>query len=418
MRILHIIHSIDPRSGGPSHALRGLVQEQVRRGHQVSILTTNAQSAEPWMPDDQFRERMNNDPAFSGAELFIARGYGRTRPVARFTWTPQAYRWLRRRLADLDARPDIVHIHGVFSHLTTFAPRLARRFGVPYIMRPAGTFAPRCMALGRTAMKRWFTTLFVAKDLRLAAAVQATTPAEKDELREQFGLNNVVVIPHGVAGVKDAQTDAPAARRALNIPERAKVLLYLSRLTPKKRPDWVIQAASKLLSEYPDLFTIFAGPDAGAESQLAAAIASSGLNGQVKRFGFVTGDQKRQLFEAADVLVLPSQSENFGVVVVEAMAHRLPVVVTPGVASHIYVDASGCGLTVEDSVDALTDGIKKILQADKTELGQRGREYVRQHLTWIVVSEKISEVYAAIIRNQRTRRRNRSVNQQIRLTTK
>lgn len=397
LHILHIIHSIDPRSGGPSHALRGLVQEQVRRGHQVSILTTNAQSAEPWMPDDQFRDRMNSDPAFSEAELFIARGYGRTRPVARFTWTPQAYRWLRRRLADPDARPDIVHIHGVFSHLTTFAPRLARRFGVPYIMRPAGTFAPRCMALGRTAMKRWFTTLFVAKDLRLAAAVQATTPAEQNELREQFELNNVVVIPHGVAAVNDAPTDAPAARRALNIPERAKVLLYLSRLTPKKRPDWVIQAASKLLSEYPDLFTIFAGPDAGAESQLAAAIASSRLNCRVKRFGFVTGDQKRQLFEAADVLVLPSQSENFGVVVVEAMAHGLPVVVTPGVASHIYVDASGCGLTVEDSVDALTEGIKKILQADRTELGERGREYIEKHLTWFVIAEQMESLYKQML---------------------
>jgi glycosyltransferase involved in cell wall biosynthesis len=252
------------------------------------------------------------------------------------------------------------------------------------------------MALGRTAMKRWFTTLFVAKDLRLAAAVQATTPAEENELREQFGLNNVVVIPHGVAAANDAPTDAAAARRALNIPERAKVLLYLSRLTPKKRPDWIIQAASQLLSEYPDLFTIFAGPDAGAESQLAAAIASSRLNGQVKRFGFVTGEQKRQLFEAADVLVLPSQSENFGVVVVEAMAHGLPVVVTPGVASHIYVDASGCGLTVDDSVDALTDGIRKILQADKTELGRRGREYVRQHLTWQAVADQLELVYCKV----------------------
>ena len=311
----------------------------------------------------------------------------------------QAYRWLRHRLANPDSRPDIVHIHGVFSHLTTFAPRLARRFGVPYIMRPAGTFAPRCMALGRTAMKRWFTALFVAKDLRLAAAVQATTPAEENELREQFGLNNVVVIPHGVAGVNDAPNHVAEARRALNIPERAKVLLYLSRVAPVKRPHWVIHAASKLLPKYPDLVTIFAGPDAGAESQLAAAIASSRLNGQVKRFGFVTGDQKRQLFEAADVLVLPSQSENFGVVVVEAMAHGLPVVVTPGVASHIYVDASGCGLTVDDNVDALTEGIRKLLQADKTKLGESGREYVRFYLTWPVITEQMERLYESIVRS-------------------
>ncbi len=377
--------------------MRGLVQEQVRRGHQVAILTTNAQSAEPWAPDWEFRQRMQSDPAFSGAELFIARGYGRSRPFARYTWTPEAYRWLRRRLVDPLHRPDVLHIHGVFSHLTTFAPRLARRLRVPYIMRPAGTFAPRCLAMGRASIKRWFTKLFVAKDLRLAAAVQATTPAEAVDLREQFKLENVVVIPHGVTLIDD-QIGTAAARESLRIPEQAKVLLFLSRIAPKKRPEWVIQAMLRLLPEFPDLMAVFAGPDAGAETTLSAAIATSHLNGRVKRMGFVTGEDKSMLFAAADVLALPSQSENFGVVVVEAMAHGLPVVVTPGVASHIYVDASGCGLTVEDSLDGLVDGLRKVLLADRAELARYGMAYVQQHLTWHSVVEKLDTVYDEVAR--------------------
>jgi glycosyltransferase involved in cell wall biosynthesis len=245
-------------------------------------------------------------------------------------------------------------------------------------------------------MKRWFTRLFVLKDFKHAAAIQATTPAEAAELREQFGLGNIIVIPHGVS-LRDGEIDRTTAKKNLRLPENAKVVLFLSRIATKKRPEWVVEAMRRLLPEFPDLTGIFAGPDAGAEATLSAAIAASDLNGRVKRVGFVTGEDKSTFFAAADVLALPSQSENFGVVVVEAMAHGLPVVVTPGVASHIYVDESGCGITVDDNVDALTDGIRKIFQADKNELGQRGREYVRQHLTWQAVGDQLDQVYRKVI---------------------
>jgi len=73
------------------------------------------------------------------------------------------------------------------------------------------------------------------------------------------------------------------------------------------------------------------------------------------------------------------------------------VVVTPGVASHIYVDAAGCGFTVEDSVDAVAEGIRKVLLSDRTELGRRGREYVEKHLTWPAVVDKLDELYQSIL---------------------
>jgi len=397
VRILHIIHSVDPRSGGPSHALRGLVAEQVRQGHQVTILTTNAQSAEPWAQEAEYRARIQADPALAAAEVFIAKAYGRSRPFARFSWTPQAWRWLRRRLRDRNLRPDVLHIHGVFSHLTTLAPRLARRYGVPYILRPAGTFSPPCLAMGRRNLKRWFTNLFVAGDLRRAGAVQATTPAEAEELCAQFGLRRVAVVPHGVAVPWANGTTPDEARAALGLPPAARVILYLSRLAPKKRPEWVAEALARLRPDNPGLVAVFAGPDAGAEHDLDQAIAAAGLQDAIRRFGFVTGGQKEQLLAAADVLVLPSRSENFGVVVVEAMAHGVPVVVTPGVASHIHVDASGGGLTVDDTLDAFVAGLRQVLSADRRHLGRRGREYVENHLTWQAVTRHVEELYQAVI---------------------
>ena len=335
---------------------------------------------------------MLNDPQFQGAEVFIAKGYGRTRLLARYTWTPQARRWLWERLRKLEGRPDVIHIHGVFSHLTTFAPRLARRFGVPYILRPAGTFSPKCLMMGQRHLKRWFTKFFVAKDLRLAAAVQATTPAEAEELVRQFNLSNVVTIPHGVE-LPPSPLSRREARAKLRVDANSSVVLYLSRIAPKKRIDLLVEAVARLRSEFPNILSIIAGPDAGAEAVLNSAVKRTNLDGQVRRFGFVQGQEKELLFYAADVLVLPSQSENFGVVVVEAMARGLPVVVTPGVASHVYVDAAGCGFTVDDSVDALAEGIRKVLRSDRTELGRRGREYVEKHLTWSTVAIRLEHIY-------------------------
>jgi glycosyltransferase involved in cell wall biosynthesis len=368
----------------------------VRRGHRVVILTTNAQSALPWLRDAEFRDRMLSDPQFSGSELFIARGYGRTGLLSRYTWTPGGKRWLGRRLRDPQNRPEIIHIHGVFSHLTTFTPRLARRFRVPYILRPAGTFSPKCLKMGRHRLKRWFTRIFVSKDLHCAAAVHATTPAEAEELKQQFGLQNVVTIPHGVP-VPNLAMSAHEARSWLGIPTEAIVLLYLSRIAPKKRIDWVVEAVARLRADFPNLFCVVAGPEAGAGQTLEAAIQRTNLNGHIKRFGFVQGAQKEQLLCAADLFVLPSESENFGVAVVEAMAYGVPVVVTPGVASHVYVDAAGCGFTVEDSVEAVAEGIRRVLKSDRAELGRRGQEYVKRHLTWSVVVDKLDELYQHIL---------------------
>ena len=115
MRLLHVIHSLDPRSGGPSHAIRAMVREQVRAGCQVTLLATDVQSAEPWAPREEYRRHILEDPAFSGAEVFLGRSFGRRRPWSRFSYSPECAGWLCRRLADANKRPEVVHIHGVFS---------------------------------------------------------------------------------------------------------------------------------------------------------------------------------------------------------------------------------------------------------------------------------------------------------------
>src|SRR4249919_23931 len=118
MKILHVIHSVDPRSGGPSNALREMIRAQLEAGHEIAVLATTVQSAEPWSPAEDFGRRMASDRAFSGAELALLPAYGRRRPWSRWAYTPAARRALNAHLRDSSRPPQAVHIHGTFSHLT------------------------------------------------------------------------------------------------------------------------------------------------------------------------------------------------------------------------------------------------------------------------------------------------------------
>ena len=181
MRILHVIHSLDPRSGGPSHALRQMVHAQLESGMEAEIVATNVQSAEPWSDDADYRDSLANDPDLTGIKFEILQSYGRSRPWSRYAWTPGASKWLQARLTAKDA-PDFVHVHGLFSHITEKAASVSRRLGKPYAIRPAGVLDIGCMKRGRRFLKSTFFKLFAKSSLQSAAFVHATSGKEKQAI--------------------------------------------------------------------------------------------------------------------------------------------------------------------------------------------------------------------------------------------
>ncbi len=399
MRILHVIHSVDSRSGGPSAALRATVRYQRATGHEVHVLATTAQSAEPWASETEFRHAIVSDPDLGDGVTTLLHAWGRRGLWSRYAYTPAARRWLLRRFGDCRTRPEVVHIHGVFSHLTTAAAHLCRHMNIPYVLRPAGSFIPVCFKMGRSGLKSLFLHLFLKRDLSRAAAVHATSSVEAYSLSRLVPRANVVTIPHGVS-LPNTDGDDLARMFYSRHPHLfgTTIVLFLARVHPIKRPSWVVEAVARLASAFPDLFLVAAGNDAGAMAQVQETVRRLQLGDRCLFPGFLRGEEKEQVLAAADVFVLPSISENFGVAVVEAMAHGVPVVVTPGVAAHEYVDAAGCGFTVEDSIEAVAEGIRKVLQSDRDELGRRGREYVARHLTWPVIVGKLDELYRKVLR--------------------
>ncbi len=393
MKILHVIHSVDPRSGGPSHALRSLARAQVELGHDVTILGTTIQSSEPWLDSRQYALQMRNDEAFTASELVLLQAWGRRKPWATIAYCPAATGWFRKRLAS-PAPPDIVHIHGVFSHLTTVAARIARKSGVPYLLRTAGSLNQACFSSGMARGKRWFVRNWLADDLHGAAAVHATSSAECRELARHVSPDRIVIVPNGAdLPTGNADTERVAFLDRFPHLRGREIVLFLSRLVTKKRPDVLVDAVAKLLSSHPDVALVFVGQDCGFADNVREAISRNGIEHAVTWTGFLQGELKHGAFHAASVFALPSIDENFGIAVVDALAHGLPVVTTPGVAAHLYVDQARAGITTRGTPDDFAAALGSMLDGDRAAMSRRGRELVKRDLSWTAIAKRLESTY-------------------------
>lgn len=399
MRILHVIHSLDPRSGGPSNVVRNLVRQQVAGGHRVAVLATTVQSIEPWAPREQYVDGIMSDALLAEAEVYLGRAFGRRPPWSTYAYTPQCRWWLRRRLDCDELRPEVIHIHGLFSHLTSLAAGLARRHDVPYVLRPLGSLDTACYRMGRRRLKDIFSRLFLRKDLRGAACVHVTSALEAEELSRWAPDDKIRIIPNG-ADVPRLPAEEEAHLLLEKFPQLGgkEVVLFMSRVTAKKRPELLVEAIAELRGEGRDVVLLLAGTDDGRLALVRTTAARLGLEEAVVYAGFLQGELKRAAFALARVMALPSLDENFGIAVIEAMAHAVPVLVTREVGSHVYVTGSGGGLVVDGNAGAIAGGLRTLLDADRGELGLRGRSYVEQNLTWPAIARQVEEVYREILR--------------------
>ena len=202
MNILHVMLSVDPRTGGPGHAIRHIVREQVAAGHRVSLVATTMQKARRPEPQEAFAQRMVAEPDFSGADVFLGKSHGRRKPLSSFSYSPQCGRRLRQMISGSisdstsgsNEPPDVIHIHGVFSHVTSAAAAFARRHSIPYVIRPAGSLNPACFRLGSHRLKQLFNDLVLRKDLDHAACIHAMSNQEADLIRECVPADRIHVV--------------------------------------------------------------------------------------------------------------------------------------------------------------------------------------------------------------------------------
>lgn len=386
MKILHVIPSVAPSFGGPSHALLSMVKALRDHGVEAEIATSNNNDNTALLPVPCHQRLI-----YQQVPIWFFPTLGRN---STFKFSASFTRWIGRHVDHYD----LVHIHTLFTYIPTVAGMAARRHQVPYLVRTIGMLTPWALKQGQLK-KRLYTEIFERRQLERAAAIHCTSPEEAEEVK-QLGIQTpIITLPLGV----NAPTLLPEASQRLRhrygLPSTGPIVLFLSRLNPKKRPDLLIKALGQLAPQHQFHACLAgAGPPAYT-AELQHLVAELGLTQRITFPGFVTGEDKELLLQGSDLFVLPSFTENFGVAVAEAMAAGLAVVITSGIQIAPAVAAAQAGLVVEGQVTALAAALAQLLKHPelRQKMARNGQQLVRQQYSWDAISQDLMQVYADIL---------------------
>lgn len=383
-KVLHVIPSVGPLRGGPSAMVRQLTGSLARSGIETHVATTD--------DDGPGKLRVpHNEPVVQDGVTYWY--FPRQARFYTFSWPLSV--WLSSHVPEFD----LVHIHALFSFAALPASYWAARHRVPYIVRPLGTLNTWGMTNRRPWLKKASFRVFESRILRHSALVHYTSDQERSEAK-MLGVNGAfAVIPNALPDTT-VETGAGAFRRRYPQLAGRPIILFLSRLDRKKGLDLLFRAFVDVRRRVPGVALVLAGegPDEYVRS-LKADAASLGINEDVVWTGFLDGDAKRAALADATIFALPSYSENFGIAVAEAMAARVPVVVSDQVAIHRDISQAGAGLVVPCDAGKLGDSIVALLTDDQLRhtYALRGESLARQQYSSAAVTERLISVYNDVV---------------------
>ena len=410
MRVTHIIWSLEPREGGPPAALVGLVQAQCAAGMQVKVAATfraedvAAESApQGASPKPDSSAAVSLSPPTSRYTTALRQAGAHVTLVGPVQGPLQRHPQLQSSVEQAIRDADIVHIHGVWEEINHLAARAAQQAGVPYIVRPCGMLDPWSLTQGKWK-KRLYLAWRLKGDLNRAAALHFTTDSERDLTAPLHLRPPSIVEPNGVAWDEFAQLPPRGEFRA-QYPTLggAPMLLFLSRLHPKKGLDILLPALAQL-SDTPAMLVI-AGPDEdGYSAEVARMVSDLKLSERVVLTGPLYGRTRVAALSDADLFVLPSYQENFGIAVAESLAAGTPVVVSDQVALHTQVTQAGVGGVTPLDADALARELRRWLSDTdlRSSAAARTRPFARSQFDWNAIAGRWQGHYSHLRAPQRS----------------
>src|SRR2546426_4611047 len=359
MRVLHVTPSFYPALvyGGPTYSVYALCRSLVGQRCQIRVLTTDANGPNAVLDVDTRED----------VEVSAGLRVRYCHRVADVSISPA----LLRVLVRYSSWADVVHLTAVYSFPTIPTLLVCKMLGKPLVWSPRGMLQ-RWKGTKRPHLKAaWDRTCKTAAPKRLVLHVTSEQEARESESR-LHGVQSVV-IPNGV--------EVPSGVMPRNDGHNLR-FAYLGRLDPKKGIENLIRAYDMIRDTLGHASLVIAGDgDKLYTEQLKCQIQERHLAHTVRMIGPVSGDTKRQFFETTDVLIIPSHTENFGLVVAEALAHGVPVIASRG-TPWSRVEEIGCGLWVDNDPETLADAIKSVSAMPLREMGSRGRKWMEREYAW------------------------------------
>jgi len=355
LKILQLVHTLDPSVGGVAASVLALSRGLARRGHKLDIVVLD-DSASPWLADI--------------ALPIHALGVGLTS----YRYSSKLLPWLKKQGGDYDR----VIVNGIWQYLSFAAWRRYAGSSIPYYVFPHGMLDP------------WFKETFPLKHLKKwlywpwaeyrvlhnAAAVIFTSEEERSQARKSFWLYRCreKVSPLGVEAPPISSNAKSEFLSRYPQLQNTRIFLFLGRLHPKKGCDMLLEAFAQMRSN-DSISLILAGPDqVGWESDLRRQVTRLHLTNRVVFTGMLEGSMKQGAFANAEAFVLPSHQENFGISVVEALAARVPVLISNRVNIWPEIEADRAGYVESDDLAGTTRLLQRWIDTAPAE-----REMVREN---------------------------------------
>jgi glycosyltransferase involved in cell wall biosynthesis len=353
VKVLNVIGSVDRKGGGTTDHVFSSSKVWSRHGHECHILCLDSPTAACVARSPVRTYALGSQgPLFNVMRWII--------PLLRYGYTPKLARWLRMNAQSYDA----IILNGLWNYTSYGSWSALKKLDVPYYVCPHGMLDPwlkKAHPAGHF-LRTVFWNLFERKVLRDTRGIFFACEEERKLANQSFLRDNPggYVVGYGTQDIAgDENTRKAAFFSKVPRARGRKLILFLSRLHPKKGLDLLIQALARHALEVVEFDLVIAGPDdVGLKPQLTKIAAELGVADRIHWTGMLTGDEKWGAFHLAEFFVLPSHQENFGIAVVEAMALAVPVLITNKVNIWRQVQSSGAGCVVTDDADGIAQGLQ------------------------------------------------------------
>lgn len=373
MRILHLIPYIHPRYGGPSKAVIDMCKVQKQMGINVEIATTHFHNESPHLVE----------------ELKI---HSFQSHIGEFKYSASLKKWLSYNIK----RYDLVHIHTIFAYSTLIGSKICRDNEVPYIIVTTGQLYKYCLNNGSKLRKKIWWNLFDKTCLEKSSAIHFTTFEEMKRMDVNLNNKKRYVLP---IGIDYNEQNTIEISDILN----KNYFLFLGRINPIKGLNILLPAVSKILTNNNYHLVIAGKGDPDYIKSLKNKIRKLGISNKVIFVGHVSGSRKYTLLKFAKALVLPSHSENFGIVVIEAMSVGTPVLISNKVGIYDDIIKAKAGMVFNLRSDEIKFCADKIINNSEfaKKISKNASKLVKEKYNWPKITKTQIEIYEKIINTQK-----------------